>query len=168
MSNSPPETTRRRLRTALEESRLQAALAAAAGTSRILAVSSTLSRAVAHARVISGLQTVRRCGRHSFLYRWLTAEPDPNIVVIDLRKTYTVGPVISTLDRLATPLSRSYRASWLCRLASRTGEVANTLAATRVGQALGNLLTPPEPPDSSSVSDTEPDRESEDRTADSQ
>ena len=38
--------------------------------------------------------------RHSLLYRWLTKEPDPEVVVIDLRETYTVGPVIAVLDWL--------------------------------------------------------------------
>ena len=36
--------------------------------------------------------------RDSFLYRWLTAEPDPDVIVIDLRETWTVGPFIRLLD----------------------------------------------------------------------
>ncbi|MEF8779855.1 MAG: hypothetical protein V5A46_04175 [Haloferacaceae archaeon] len=38
--------------------------------------------------------------RDSWLYRWLTAEPEPDVVVIDLRETYTVGPFVRLLDRL--------------------------------------------------------------------
>ncbi len=38
--------------------------------------------------------------RGSFLYRWLTAEPEPEVIVIDLRETWTVGPFIALLDRL--------------------------------------------------------------------
>lgn len=37
--------------------------------------------------------------RSSFIYRWLTSEPDPEVVVIDLRETYSVGPVIASVDR---------------------------------------------------------------------
>jgi hypothetical protein len=32
--------------------------------------------------------------------RWLTAEPDPDVIVVDLRETVTVGPVILVLDRI--------------------------------------------------------------------
>jgi hypothetical protein len=35
----------------------------------------------------------------SFLFRWLTEEPDPEVIVIDLRKTITVAPFIVLLDR---------------------------------------------------------------------
>ena len=38
--------------------------------------------------------------QESALYRWLTAEPDPEVIVIDLRETWTVGPFIALLDRL--------------------------------------------------------------------
>jgi len=36
----------------------------------------------------------------SFIYQWLTAEPDPEVIVIDLRETWTVGPIIDSIDRL--------------------------------------------------------------------
>ncbi|XGI82711.1 hypothetical protein ACEU6E_05345 [Halorutilales archaeon Cl-col2-1] len=35
----------------------------------------------------------------SWLYRWLTAEPEPEVVVIDLRETLTVGSLIELVDR---------------------------------------------------------------------
>ena len=31
-------------------------------------------------------------------YRWLTAEPEPDVIVIDLRDTLSVGPLIASLD----------------------------------------------------------------------
>ncbi|SDJ69991.1 hypothetical protein SAMN05216226_107188 [Halovenus aranensis] len=37
--------------------------------------------------------------KSSWLYRWLTAEPDPDVVVIDLRETLTVGPWLRVLQR---------------------------------------------------------------------
>ena len=43
-----------------------------------------------------------RATRHSFVYRWLTKEPDPAVIVIDLRETWTVGPVIATLEWVGT------------------------------------------------------------------
>ncbi len=58
--------------------------------------------------------------RHSFLYRWLTAEPDPEVVVIDLRETATVGPFIALLDRVATRLAPWWRTSGCRRLCAWT------------------------------------------------
>lgn len=36
----------------------------------------------------------------SWLYDWLTAEPEPEVIVIDLRETRTVGMVLTVLDRI--------------------------------------------------------------------
>lgn len=166
-SDSPLASIRRRFRTALAESWLRTMLAAAADTSRTLAAPSLLGRAAAHARVTRSLRTVKRWGGYSFLYRWLTKEPDPDVIVIDLRETYTVGPIIAILDRIAAPLGRSYRASGLRRLADGAVGVAGTLAATRVGQALGRALAPPEPPDASSTADQNAESQSETGSGDS-
>ncbi|WP_136718018.1 hypothetical protein [Halorientalis salina] len=80
-------------------------LAAAAGESLILrrldAVQSALDRAATNSSVGAGGRTVGRWTRGSWLYRWLTKEPDPDVIVIDLRETWTVGPVIAGLDWLA-------------------------------------------------------------------
>lgn len=57
------------------------------------------SRAVSTARVRSIGEWSQRKTRQSFLYSWLTADPDPEVIVIDLRETYTAGPVIAGLDR---------------------------------------------------------------------
>ena len=43
---------------------------------------------------------VNRAITGSALYRWLTAEPDPEVIVIDLRETRTLGPVLRVLDRV--------------------------------------------------------------------
>ncbi len=48
---------------------------------------------------------------HSYLYRWLTAEPEPEVIVIDLRETYTVGPILRLLDRFG---------AWLGPVVSRS------------------------------------------------
>ena len=42
---------------------------------------------------------LRRFVESSWLYRWLTAEPDAEVVVIDLRETLSAGPVIAWIDR---------------------------------------------------------------------
>jgi hypothetical protein len=83
--------------------------------------------------------------RSSWLYRWLTADPDPDVIVIDLRETRTVGPVIELLDRtieLATPY---WRASRLHDGAVALARAGDRLAETRVGRVLARVFVPPEP-----------------------
>ena len=56
----------------------------------------------------------------SWLYRWLTAEPEPDVIVIDLRETWTVGPVVRLLDRaieIAVPLVQQSTTAAGCRAA---------------------------------------------------
>ncbi|WP_340097954.1 hypothetical protein [Salinibaculum salinum] len=60
--------------------------------------------------------------RHSFLYRWLTAKPDPAVIVIDLRKTYTVGPLLALFDRLVTPLTSAWQTACTHSLTETTHE----------------------------------------------
>lgn len=88
--------------------------------------------------------------RHSFLYRWLTKEPDPEVVVIDLRETATVGPFIALLDRAAARLAPWWRTSSCRRLCAWTavrlverpiralGVVVMTAAAVRLVAAVAS------------------------------
>jgi len=83
------------------------ALAGLAGTTR-------------HSR-LSGL--TGRLGRFveaSWLYRWLTAEPDPDVVVIDLRETLTVGPWLAAIERAVKWLLPATVSSVLFRLGRGT------------------------------------------------
>jgi hypothetical protein len=75
--------------------------------------------------------------RSSYLYRWLTAEPEPEVIVIDLRETWTVGPFIHLLDAI---LDRVLPAVEDSRIAAavRRG-VSHTLAAPAVVTGLGVL-----------------------------
>ena len=54
--------------------------------------------------VVAGVRSVgrrlERWVRGSAMYGWLTAEPDPDVIVIDLRETWTVGPFLRVLDRV--------------------------------------------------------------------
>jgi hypothetical protein len=61
--------------------------------------------------------------RKSWLYRWLTTEPKPDVIVIDLRETLTVGPILAILERVIAPLSRA------------TSRSSSTLLARRVAAA---------------------------------
>lgn len=82
--------------------------------------------------------------RNSYCYRWLTTEPDPSVIVIDLRETRTVGPFVRLFERVADPAERAWADS---RLASVTGSVGAALSRSRTGRLLAALLEPPEPPE---------------------
>ncbi|MFC7026549.1 hypothetical protein ACFQH8_01515 [Halomicroarcula sp. GCM10025710] len=57
-----------------------------------------------------GVETLGSITRHSFLFRWLTAEPDPDVIVIDLRETVTVGPLLAVLDSVLSVLTDAWSA----------------------------------------------------------
>jgi len=92
-----------------------------AETSVIRRVSSQIGRHLTNAAARSFVSVivafVQHAIRQSFLYRWLTAEPDSDVIVIDLRETWTVGPMISVLDRLMavffTAMRDSFVVQWL-------------------------------------------------------
>jgi hypothetical protein len=100
-------------------------------TSRVAA---TLERAVDNSRVVSSLCAPFRQGsrpvraaqwsgdvvRDSYLVRWLTAEPEPDVVVIDLRETWTIGPVIAVIDWLVPHGLRMWQGSTAKRVLDRT------------------------------------------------
>jgi hypothetical protein len=65
---------------------------------------------------------IARWTRQSFLYRWLTAEPDPEVIVIDLRETYTVGPFLAIFDRVVGTLSRGWHTASIESIARATHE----------------------------------------------
>ncbi len=93
-------------------------------------------------------ETVRwgeRTTRQSWLYRWLTTEPESDVVVVDLRETMVVGPVLGSLDRLVGPLVRHWDRAQTGAIADRLSErfvarpvqVVSVLALAAV---LANLL----------------------------
>ena len=83
----------------------------------------------------------------SFLYRWLTKEPDPEVIVLDLRETWTVAPVISMVNRLIEWVLPYWQTAALKQLLGRVGELGTQAADTRYGQVIVSVLEPPEPPD---------------------
>ncbi|PSQ50738.1 hypothetical protein BRD15_01045, partial [Halobacteriales archaeon SW_6_65_15] len=95
------------------------------------------------------VQTLADYTRHSFCYRWLTKEPEPDVVVIDLRETYAVGPLIALLDRLAPTLGRTWRASRTNHLfeALQKSASGEWISDSKTVRLLAAALEPPEPPD---------------------
>lgn len=137
----------------LERSRVVSAVRRASRTSRVLEALRTartrLATSVDTSRLVS---TVDRVGstlgawtRGSWLYGWLTADPDPDVIVIDLRETYTVGPLIAALDRVASWVGPRWRGSALQRNFQRaTTWIGRTVATSWTGRVLAVILVPPD------------------------
>jgi hypothetical protein len=95
--------------------------------------------------------------RNSLLYRWFTMEPEPEVIVIDLRKTHTVGPFIAILDKMVATVGPYVEDSQLKTSLDILTAWISTLAETRVGRLILSLLEPPTTPDQPEKPE-EPDR----------
>ena len=125
------ESLRARLETIVQRSQLVSALTQTSESTVVSAVR-------------RGGQWIADAATHSFLYRWLTKEPE--VIVIDLRETWTVGPFIALLDTFIAWMLPWWRESQLAQLTGSVVSVGEDLAETRYGQLLVQLLEPPEPP----------------------
>jgi len=120
-------------------------------TAYIEAASEKVDRVLGGSRIVQTGQSLTAWAadviRESYLYRWLTKEPEPEVIVIDLRETYTVGPFIRLIDKLVPHIERAWQNSVI-------GTLTITIAVTVIEsvkelpgyeQAVA-LLEPPEPP----------------------
>ncbi|WP_436926249.1 hypothetical protein [Halosimplex amylolyticum] len=88
--------------------RFRAALDAATTTRQVRTTVDRLRAVAASSRLAAGVAWSARAVRASWLYNWFTAKPDPDVVVIDLRETHVVGPVIRILDSTFDGLSHGW------------------------------------------------------------
>lgn len=96
-----------------------------------------LDRSVRHSRLAAVGRRIETAIQHSWIVRWLTREPDPDVVVIDLAETRTIGPILRVLDRVAGALASPAESSGL----RRTGErLTATVERHAVPAASGALL----------------------------
>lgn len=79
--------------------------------------SHTVSTATDTSKLVRGLHWFGNPIRSSWLYRWLTKEPEPDVIVIDLRETWTVGPLIGVLDWTIRFFGKAFEGSLSQRLA---------------------------------------------------
>jgi hypothetical protein len=113
---------------------------------------------VASSRVAAAIRTAMSSGiswvRNSTLYSWLTAEPDPDVVVIDLRETYTVGPFIMILDKLIPHIERGFANSRLSTILSGVlSPIITSIGETQLYALIIRLLEPPDPPETRTDTD---------------
>ena len=98
----------------------------------------TLAAATANARLGEAL---RRVVTASVLYRWLTSEPDPDVIVIDLRDTYSVGPALTTLERTLSALLPGVATSSVGTVVQAVGAVLRTQPIRAASFTLLGVLT---------------------------
>lgn len=103
-----------------------------------------LGERITRSRLATG---VVRATDNSYCYRKLTKEPELTVIVIDLRETYTVGPVVVLLDRLVQAVEPVWLDSTLKRITDGLLALVEAAAQTSAGQSIAALLEPPEPPD---------------------
>jgi len=94
-------------------------------------------------RTGNAVRWVGRAVRKSWLYRWLTTEPEVDVVVIDLRETMFVGPVLAALDRVVGPGARHWRDSATGRAVTHLSErfVARPIRTTSVAVLVAAAAT---------------------------
>jgi hypothetical protein len=96
----------------------------------------TVQRAVQSSRLGRLGRWLGDAVRSSYLYRWLTAEPDPDVIVIDLRETWTVGPFIRLLDATIDRLAPAVRDSRVAGAVQRTTRITRQQPAVVAGLVL--------------------------------
>lgn len=97
------------------------------------------------------ITTLRQWIHNAWGYRWLTAEPEPDIIVIDLRDTVVFGPILQVLGLINPQESRVIET-----IGSYYQEITGVLRDTGIWEELREsrgvaiittLLEPPEPPE---------------------
>ncbi|RQG93839.1 hypothetical protein EA473_14080 [Natrarchaeobius chitinivorans] len=82
-----------------------------AGVSAVSRSGDALVRIGSTSTLASVWRATKRAVELSSIYGWLTAEPEPDVIVVDLRETWTVGPAIRVVDRIEREASVAARTS---------------------------------------------------------
>jgi hypothetical protein len=95
--------------------------------------------------------TLQRWIRHAWGYQWLTAEPEPEVIVIDLRDTIVFGPILHLLglivpqeSRVVQTISPYYQQMTVILRGARSSKEFRESRVVNLARA---LLEPPAPPE---------------------
>jgi hypothetical protein len=121
--------------TAWRESSLNATVLSIGNTARVTVATSTVATGIHQfprkfqnpfeGAVVARLVTVLLTWiQTAWVYRWLTAEQEPEVIVIDLRETLSVGPVIAAMDRTLRWLVPAAATAAVVRLTARLATMA--------------------------------------------
>lgn len=105
--------------------------------SRFRPIGTAVDRATYHSRVRALGDRVRPAVAHSRIVRWFIREPDPDVVVIDLAETRTVGSLLRALDATAERIDRVLRDTGIREWPTKAG---TTIGRNAVPAASGALL----------------------------
>ncbi|MFC7213484.1 hypothetical protein ACFQO4_05230 [Saliphagus sp. GCM10025334] len=100
------------------------------------AIQRSVTRAGRSSRLVGAATVLARYVTSSAVYRWFTAEPEPEVIVIDLRETRTVGPIFAILDRVIAFVTASLTTSRV----ARTGRSIADRVSARPIRVLGVCL----------------------------
>ena len=112
------------------------------GLSRLVSQSASIgSRALEHSRLRESGRVLGQWIRGSWLYRWLTSEPDSDDVMIDLRETQTVRPTLGILEWIFGPVERSWPSSGVRTLTAQTADQFRRAPIRLLGQVVTIAVT---------------------------
>jgi hypothetical protein len=123
---------------------VKARLRSAIENSALKSLSGEFTRSFEHSTLNWVRARLLEITKASWLYRWLTTEPEPEVIVIDLRETYTVGPFLAMLNAVTPQVERLWKNSGLASVAQ---SIERTLSGSKVAKLAARLLEPPEPPE---------------------
>ncbi len=105
--------------TSRQQNSMTARLRAAIAESKVGRFSATISLAIENSAISRAGQQLSQWVQQSYLFRWLTAEPEPEVIVVDLRESWFVGPVIAALDRFTKAVVPAVETSRVRRATKR-------------------------------------------------
>lgn len=77
------------------------------------------------------------------MYQWLIVEPKSTATVLNLRETYVVGALVSTLNELAGRVRTHWASSHLRRVVVAIGILIQRAGETPLGEVVRSVLFPP-------------------------
>lgn len=154
-------TATEKLSSGVEGSAIRRLLAKAVVRSVVLASVQQATRMV-EMRLAPVRVEVNRVIRASFLFGWLTKEPEPEVIVIDLRETWTIGPMIAGMDWLILRMLPYWRTSKLKDLLEATAAIIERGLETRPGRVIQRILEPPKQSDQFETAERRTQRDTDD------
>lgn len=106
-----------------------------------------LERAIERSTVAGLEREIEHAVRVSSLYRWFTTEPDSDVIVVDLRESYTIGSIMALLGRLEGRLGPVWQSDTFWQVRAACVRVVEITARSRTARKVVILLAPPEPPE---------------------
>lgn len=116
-----------------------------------------LQETTTHSYCYRGFGLLQGTTTQSYCYRWLTAEPDPDVIVIDLRETWTVGPLLKLMTTAVAWVLPFWRSSACRRAVGKFQNIGNYFTDSHTGTILTSVFAPPQEPETDTQEEPEQD-----------